>query len=156
MNKLYILTAITVASLSLVSAQESGSAVKKPVPPGVTANMRQNMEQGQMPPQMMTGDADVDAQIKALNAEMEAKIKAIRDEYLTKIKAIVGDKKPVMASTTPRGMMEGKKNGMDEGKKLVRPFMQKGEVKGDSVGPEGEGVGSKLQSFLRGFFGGSN
>ncbi|MSR71532.1 MAG: hypothetical protein EXS50_02610 [Candidatus Taylorbacteria bacterium] len=170
MNKLYVLTAITVASLSFVSAEEYGSAVKKPVPPGVTAAMRQNMEEGKMmPSQITTGDATMDAQIKALNMEMEAKIKAIRDEYVTKIKAIVGDKKPMMASTTPRGMMKGEKNGADEGRKVGNPMMdvakqgvpgkppmmQRGEVKGESTGSNGENIGTRAQSFFKGFFGGN-
>lgn len=51
-----------------------------------------------MPPtQMMTGDAEIDAQLKALTVEMEAKIKAIHEEYGAKIKAILGDR-PVQAN----------------------------------------------------------
>ncbi len=165
MNKLYMGTVIALATISFVSAQDT----PKPVPP-------------QVAPMMTTGDATIDAQIKALNMEMETKIKAIRDDYLSRIKTIVGDKKPMMASTTPRGMMEGKKKGFDDGKKMGRPFASstdgtmrppmmrredgqgeqgdRGDNRGEGQRPlppqgqMGDSVGPRIQNFFRGFFGG--
>ena len=164
MNKLYVGTAIVLSALSFVNAQETA---KKPLPPKPPI-----MRQGEDAPKMMTtGDASIDAQIKALNIEMEAKIKAIRDDYLAKIKAIVGEKKLTASSTrpamSPPGMMQGEKRGMDEGNKMGRPFasttdgtmqppMKRGEVRGAEVensGQVGNNFGPRVQNFFKGFFG---
>ena len=119
MNKLSIATAITLASIAFVSAEETN--VKKPVqvkPQGLKQMMKQEGRDVQMQ-NIKTGDAAIDAQLKTLNDEMEAKIKAIRDEYVLKIKAIVGDK-----AISPRMMREenGEKRGSDEGRKIGVPF----------------------------------
>lgn len=123
----------------------------------------------QVAPMVSTGDVKIDEQIKALNKEMEEKIKAIRDDYLTRIKAIVGTRKVMMASTTPRGMMEGEKRGMNEGKKMGRPMMgtstdgtmqppmRRAEVRGvetENLNQVGNAFGPRIQNFLKGFFGG--
>lgn len=161
MNKLYMGTVIALATISFVSAQDT----TKPLPP-------------QGGPMMTTGDATIDAQIKALNMEMETKIKAIRDDYLAKIRTIVGTKRsvvasstrPMMGTTTPRGMMEGEKRGFDEGRKMGRPFasstdgtmrppmMRREESQGeqeDNRGQIGDNVGARIQNFFKGFFGGN-
>lgn len=124
MKKIYITTAIALASIAFAGAQESRGDVRGQTQNGVSV-MRQMMGQFgvNMMPQIITGDATVDAQIKALNKEAEVKIKAIRDDYQVKVEAIIKSKFPQQeASTTPRGMMQGEKRGFDEGRKMGVPF----------------------------------
>jgi ribosomal protein S13 len=135
MNKYIISTGIVLATISSVSALETGARENiRPVmmmrasstqAVHAISGMAQNMMVGQgMPSFPTTGDATTDAAIKALQIEMETKIKAIREDYQTKIKAIVGDKKALnrhpMASSTQRDMMR-KLEG-----EVERPVMQDG------------------------------
>lgn len=95
MKKLLITTAIAFSAIAMASADDSTTT--KPMAPRP------------MPPVMTTGDATVDAQIKALRLEMETKIRAIQTEYDAKIKLAIGDRKPVIAhpdgsTTTPKDM----------------------------------------------------
>ncbi len=170
MNKLTITTAITLASIAFVGAQGT-TTVKRPVQvrPQEVRNMIKNEGRDIQMPNLRTGDPAIDAQLKTLNDEMEAKIKSIRDEYVAKIKAIVGDR----ASTTGR-MMPGRREGMDEGRKLGIPFI--GDASSTASGTpqrplmmriqnEGENnqgdqnapkqIPAGVMNFFRGLFGGN-
>lgn len=86
MKKYIISTTLALTAITFTSAQ---TQVTQQI-----AIQKQPQENRQMmPPVITTGDAAVDAKIKALQEEMEVKIKAIREEYQVKIKAAIGDKK---------------------------------------------------------------
>jgi hypothetical protein len=86
MKKYSILTALALTAVSFASAE---TQVTQQV--GIQKQPQENRQI--MPPVITTGDATVDARIKALQEEMEVKIKAIREEYQVKIKTAIGDKK---------------------------------------------------------------
>ncbi|MFA6608440.1 MAG: hypothetical protein WCT07_00830 [Candidatus Paceibacterota bacterium] len=157
MNKLYITTAIALASVTFASAQMGG-----------VNQERENR------PQVTTLSGPVGEQIKALNREMESRIQAIRDEYMIKIKnALEAAKVNRPASTTtPLGMVRGEKRGMDEGRKMgvpfddstsTRPMMEDDDVERPQQNRQQDGlqIGTQIGlpnfiNFLRGFFGRGN
>jgi hypothetical protein len=117
MKKYIISTGVALIAITSVCAAESFPQARGTTTPGM---MRGGKDMPMMPPTITTGDATVDAQIKALQQEMEAKIKAIRDEYQVKIKTAIGDKKVLnrpqnWSSTTPSGMMRG-----EPGERMMR------------------------------------
>lgn len=122
---------------------------------GMATGTERTMPMIPMMPNITTGDATVDAELKALNKEMEAKIKAIRDEYAVRIKAILGDRKPMMASTTPRKILRD----MASSTKRIEKFM--GEQKDFLPIPKARGATSeseqntstRIKDFFRGFLG---
>lgn len=161
MNKLYIVTAMALASISLASAQVGGTNQM----PGKPANMARPTGEREDRPQKTTLSGPVAEQIRALNKEMESKIQAIRDDYMAKIKAILESNKVApRATTTPPGMMRGEKRGMDEGRKMgvpfmqgtgTRPIMREGEQPRPQDQQGGQGFGEGFRGFFRGFFGGN-
>lgn len=96
-------------------------------------------EMGQ-PPFMITGDATIDAKIKALHIEMESKIKMIRDDYQAKIKILIGNKKliPSKKDMMERGSstmhMDDKKNMKGSSTMMIRHY---GEMDNGTRTPEG-------------------
>ena len=95
MKKYIISSALMVAAIASVSAEQSASVTltkATPVQGKAMVGMQVQMAQ---PVTITTGDAAVDAKIKALQQEMEIKIKAIRDDYMAKIKVVIGDKKVI-------------------------------------------------------------
>ncbi len=94
MKKILLTSAIALSAVSFSYAQDASTT-----PPA-------------LPPAVTVGDAKVDNQIRALRMEMEAKIKAIRDEYQQKLKAIIGTRKIMNASSTPKEN-QGKKPDMN-------------------------------------------
>lgn len=186
MKKVTVAATMIIASAFIAHAEESGDAAKTreammrrpPVQammatstrPAMKAEMKEMVQAGMAIP--MTGDAATDAQLKTLATEMEVKIKAIRDEYQMKIKALVGDKKPMMASTSPAmkrtegaegERKEKEKNGGEN--RMMRPTAmppreREGEFEGvmteeNGAAPlmQGGAVQGKVQSFFRGLFG---
>ena len=117
MKKYIISSGITLLALSY-----AGAAVDVPGKAPSSPMMERADTAIMMPPVITTGDATVDAQIKALQQEMETKIKAIREEYRAKIKAAIGDKKVITrpqggSSTTPP-RMKGEGEGEGEGRMM--------------------------------------
>ena len=126
MKKTIISTFITGAFLGIALAQsDTSTTVTVPVRPmqvkPTVINRGENIKEGQIGMQFTTGDATLDAQIKALRTEMETKIKAINDEYQAKIKALVGDKKPLPPVRPPvmngRNQEDNKNN--EDGRKMM-------------------------------------
>ncbi len=125
MKKITTLLSVSAFSIMLVSAMTSDSNMDMKMGVTMKGSMPErtmNME-GKMP-EMLTGDAVVDAQLRILNKEMADKIKSIMLEYQAKIKAAIGDKKlkvgmgmPFMASSTSsstRPMKETRKEAREE------------------------------------------
>ncbi|MEN9552190.1 MAG: hypothetical protein RI935_567 [Candidatus Parcubacteria bacterium] len=122
------------------------------------ASMKENMMKDGILPAPLTGDVTKDAQIKALHEEMEKKIKALRDEYQTKIKAIVGDTKPMRATSSKMMMKKeemmnatSSKPGMMRGEKNGVPFRDNTGMPGKREG-QPEVRGTSTEAVKRGFF----
>lgn len=141
MKKLAIGVAVMLASFGAASAADTTSNEQMPAA---------------LPPVMTTGSSTIDAQIKALRQSYESQIKTLREEYASKLKAIVGDKKPMMGtSTRPLG------KDMKDGKEHVngpttpgdrKPMPLQGKVEGTSVEGEAEQNGATPKGNAWGFF----
>lgn len=164
MKKLYVVTALALAGISLAGAEGEAKAVQTQTRPMMVKVITQEDNQRAT----TTGDVDTDSQVKALTKEMEAKIQAIRSEYMTKIKAIIASKKatirPIVTkgTTTPPGMERGEKKGFDEGNKLGRPFVssttsssieREKDDNSKSQSQLAQKLGARIQGLLNGFFG---
>lgn len=128
----------------------SGPVQGQPMPTTITASakaMPATMMVQMAEPIIMTGDAAIDTDIKALQDEMQAKIKAIRDEYQAKIKAKIGNRpsnfvagqsgnvitggtvqvqgRPIMVRASSTGAASG------EGRSILIRTENTGEVRGD-------------------------
>lgn len=119
-------------------------------------------------PLPVTGDPEIDAQIKTLSLEMETKIRTIHDEYRAKVEALIGGRQlqsgKMMASGTPVRMNQNVR--VEQAKKAIAPQLIRGEtmVKGASTGGveennEGavsgiqeEGMRMQFGGFLRNMF----
>ncbi len=146
MKKIFATTIIAFSALSFASAQDVS----------VTASAQATAARPAMPA-MITGDASIDAQVKALRQEMEVKMKALQAEYEVKIKAIVGNMKPMIVkpdgSTTTvkevrKDIKEERKEYMQE-RKEVRA---EGSATGTVQSPRFEN--QKFMNFFRNLFGG--
>lgn len=137
MNKnIYFVTAMTLASISFVGAQEVREVsvdVQRPMYQvrqgggevgqvrAVAARVMMATASPAMMPagQMMgptTGDPATDAKVKALMVEMDAKMRALQEEYATRLKAIIGDRvinTKDVRGPSPTGMMMGERVGQD-------------------------------------------
>lgn len=90
-----------------------------------------------------TGDANLDAEIKAMQTEMEAKLKVIRDDYQARIKAKLEAKRATIkangTSTRPATikekveMMRASSTMMQPKGQAPRAEKEEGKVKGVSV-----------------------
>ncbi len=149
MKKIFATTVIAFSALSFASAHE-GEHVS------VTASAQATVARPAMPA-MITGDASIDAQVKALRQEMEVKMKALQAEYEVKIKAIVGNMKPMIvkpdgSTTTVR---EVRKDIKEERKEYMQ---ERKEVRADASAtatvqtPRFES--QKFMDFFRNLFGG--
>jgi Spy/CpxP family protein refolding chaperone len=155
MKKTYLAASILLLGLTFAHAEENRPTTGMPP---------------QMPPMMLTGDKAIDDQVKTLTKEMEDKIKAIREEYMTKIKTIVGDKRPMHASSTraTSTMKEFRKDVKDMRKEMKEerhdnrdgrfqngsgtpPMPRSRDGKGTTTPPNGN-ASEKAQGFFRGFF----
>ena len=157
MNKLFITTAIAFSALSFASAQDVS----------VTASAQATAAR----PVMTTGDASIDAQVKALRQEMEVKIKALQAEYEVKIKAIVGNMKPMIVkpdgSTTTvkevRKEIKEDRKEYKEDRKENKEDRKENKEERKEMRVEGSATGTletprfenqKLMNFFRNLFGG--
>lgn len=148
MKKILITTTLALSTLAFASAQEVS----------VTASAQATAARPAMAmPVMTTGDASIDAQVKALRQEMEIKMKALQAEYEVKIKAIVGNMKPMIVkpdgSTTTvkevrKDIKEERKEYMEERKDVRAEASATGTVQT----PRFEN--QKLMNFFRNLFGG--
>lgn len=143
MKKIFATTIIAFSALSIASAQDVSVTASAQVAPSR--------------PVMTTGDASIDAQVKALRQEMEVKIKALQAEYEVKIKAIVGNMKPMIVkpdgSTTTvkevrKDIKEERKEYMQERKEVRAEASATGTVQS----PRFEN--QKFMNFFRNLFGG--
>lgn len=147
MKKIFTTTIIAFSALSFASAQDAS----------VTASVQATAARPTMAmPVMTTGDASIDAQVKALRQEMEVKIKALQAEYEVKIKAIVGNMRPMMVkpdgSTTTvkevrKDIKEERKEYMEERKEMRAEVSATGTVQS----PRFEN--QRLMNFFRNLFG---
>lgn len=171
MNKLSIVTAITLASIAFVSAEENNEQRPLKNLPAVNKIIKQEDRDNSIP-NLRTGDPVIDAQLKALNDEMQAKIKVIRDEYAARLKVILSSRATTTrATSTPRYLREdmpGRREGMDEGRKIGIPFMMNASTTATGTLPRPQMMRvendieqnqpnvpvSKIMNFFRGFFGG--
>ena len=149
MNKLYILTALSITSIMFVSA-ESAKNEAPDVSPQVIRNMMvQGVGIGRMMQQIKTGDVNVDTQIKDLNTEMETKIKAIQDEYQNKLRAILNSLPTRTASSTSNKTIRKDREESDTGRitpgQLRTPMMRIGSTSTQETG-------SRMMNFFRGMF----
>ncbi len=150
MKKILTTTAIAFSALSFASAQDVS----------VTATAQATPAR----PAMTTGDASIDAQVKALRQEMEVKIKALQAEYEVKIKAIVGNMKPMIvrpdgSTTTVREV----RKEIKEDRKEYREDRKENKEERKEMRVEGSATGTletprfenqKLMNFFRNLFGG--
>lgn len=101
-----------------------------------------------------TGDKALDSQIMSLKKEMDEKIKAIRMDYESKIKTLIGDKKPVWASSTqkmmPPKMMDGPGSAMWATSTDMKKRMENGS--GTPMMMDGKRMPVRPTSLLQGFF----
>lgn len=166
---------VAFASFALASAEENivttssatevapvkAELIKKPL----SEKQKQEIKERDLK-KIIKNNPEVEAQIKALNLEMETKIRALREEYALKIKAIVASASSTVSTTSRmfRADMPGKREGMDEGRKLGVPFMMASTTaSGTPVRPmmkikderneDQERVDKKFFNFFRGFFG---
>lgn len=141
MKKIAISVALSLAALGVAGAMDAPAQQGEQAPPA-------------LPPVMTTGSSTLDAQIKALRQGYESQIKALRDEYASKLKALIGDKKPMMGTSTRpmkdgKGTMNGSTSPHMEDKRLL-PSQAQGKVEGVTV--EGQQNGNVPKGNAWGFF----
>ncbi len=86
-NKITIIGASVLLSLSIVNAQNMMASSTKPMPKIMPTQIPMILIEG------MTGDTVVDAKIAVLRKEYRDKMKAMMDDYQAKVKAVAGDLK---------------------------------------------------------------
>lgn len=147
MKKIFTTTIIAFSALSFASAQDVS----------VTASAQATASR----PAIVTGDASIDAQVKALRQEMEVKIKALQAEYEVKIKAIVGNMRPMIvkpdgSTTTVREVRkeikEERKEYIQDRKEERKEMRVEGSATGTVETPRFEN--QKFMNFFRSLFGG--
>ena len=168
MKKISIVAALALATAVAAHAEEGVSVRAVMARPSMVAGQGQgDTREGGVRVEtraMVTGDASIDAQIKALLTEEQAKIKAIHDDYQARIKKLIGDRKPIMASSTastsPRMMHQDNEGRENEERMMGSTTEGRGSRDGmmeanAGAGIEGRGVdfGARMKLFFQGVFG---